>query len=209
MCIMCIQIDKQEGGMGKVYGVGINDADYVTQRNVVVDGRKKSVWRCPYYITWRDMLTRCYSEPHQKRCPTYVGCTVAEEWKIFSNFKGWMETQDWEGKQLDKDLLVEGNKRYGPDTCLFIPRLINSFMTDSGAIRGDLPIGARRSRGKYRVDCCNPFTKEQEYLGTFSCPEEAHRAWKAKKAEHARRLAEEQTDKRVKKALLERYPMPY
>lgn len=194
--------------MRKVYGVGINDADYMTQRNVVVGGKQKMDWICPYYSTWAHMLQRCYSKPYHKRQPTYVGCTVVDEWKTFSNFKTWMEAQDWQGKQLDKDLMVEGNKEYGPDTCVFVPSAVNSFMTDSGSARGALPIGVSRKGGGYQARCRNPFTKKQEYLGLFSCPEGAHLAWKAKKAGHAARLAEEQTDERVKKALIERYTMP-
>lgn len=194
--------------MKKIYGVGINDAGYTVQRDVVVDGKKKLEWRCPYYRTWKDMLKRCYSGSFQNKCPTYIGCTVTEEWKTFSNFKAWMEKQDWEGKQLDKDLLVNGNAEYSPSTCTFIPKAVNMFLTDSGAARGDLPIGVSRLKGKYMARCSNPFSKKDEYLGLFSCPQEAHLAWKAKKAEHAKRLAEEQTDERVKNALLERYPMP-
>lgn len=189
-------------------GVGINDAGYVKEKGVSIEGKWKVVWRCPYYITWTSMLKRCYSEPYHKRYPTYIGCTVTEEWKTFSNFKTWMEAQEWEGKQLDKDLLLEGNKEYGPVTCVFIPEMINKFMLDRGSCRGELPLGVDIHEGKYRAQCRNPFTKKNEYLGLFSCPEGAHRAWKAKKAEHARRLAEEQTDERVKKALLERYQMP-
>lgn len=191
-----------------VFGVGIKDAGYVVEKRVWVDGKQKQDWICPYYATWKSMLQRCYSEASHKRCPTYVGCTVSEEWKTFSNFKAWMEAQCWEGKKLDKDLLVEGNKEYGSVTCVFIPKAVNMFLTDSGAARGDLPIGVSRFKGKYLARCNNPLSKKTEYLGTFSCPEDAHLAWKAKKAEHAIRLAEEQTDDRVKKALLERYPMP-
>jgi|SRR5690554_6139504 len=194
--------------MRKVYGVGINDADYLITERRKIDGKQKVVWICPYYRTWKDMLRRCYNEPYHKRQPTYIGCTVAEEWKIFSNFRSWMETQDWQGNQLDKDLLVEGNKEYGPDACTFISKAVNMFLTDSGAARGDLPIGVCRFKGKYMARCSNPFSKKEEYLGLFPCPQEAHLAWKARKAEHAKRLAEEQTDERVKNALLERYPMP-
>ena len=104
-----------------VYGVGINDAEYVVvKREEVgnVDGKRKrkTVWRCPFYKTWSSMLRRCYSTKYQERCPTYMGCSVSEEWHTFSVFRNWMESQDWQDTQLDKDLLVEGNKVYSPET---------------------------------------------------------------------------------------------
>lgn len=198
-----------------VCGVGINDADYVVQRKETVgymDGKRKRkiVWICPYYRTWASMIVRCYSDKSQDRCPTYRGCSVSAEWHIFSNFKNWMMTQDWEGKQLDKDLFFEGNKVYSASTCVFVTQAVNSFTTDRGAARGKWQIGVywNEKVGKFKSHCRNPFTKKQEYLGLFSCPEDAYLAWKAKKAEHAKRLAEEQTDERVKKALKERYPTP-
>lgn len=30
---------------------------------------------------------------------------MADEWNTFSNFKNWMEKQNWEDKQLDKDII--------------------------------------------------------------------------------------------------------
>ena len=107
-----------------VCGVGINDADYAVQKLETVgyaDGKRKQrlVWVCPYYQTWIDMLKRCYSDKLQERQPTYKGCSVSEEWLTFSAFKVWMEKQDFERKQLDKDLLFEGNKVYSAETCVF------------------------------------------------------------------------------------------
>ena len=34
-----------------VYGWGVNDVDYNVYRTEVVDGKKKNVWRCPYYAS--------------------------------------------------------------------------------------------------------------------------------------------------------------
>ena len=99
-----------------VYGVGINDADYQVS---------KGSWRCPFYKHWKNMLARCYSPAFQRNQPLYVGCTVDPRWHRFSHFRSWMETQDWEGKQLDKDRKVLGNKVYGPDTCLWLTRKEN------------------------------------------------------------------------------------
>lgn len=194
-----------------VFGVGINDADYAVQRNETteVNGKKKQklVWRCQYYTTWKSMLQRCYSAKYQERKPTYAGCSVSDEWLTFSSFKNWMETQDWEGKELDKDILVEGNKVYSADTCVFVTQMVNKFTTDNGANRGEWKIGVYwcKQTGKFRSQCSNPFTKKQERLGYFDCEEAAHKAWANRKLELAHELAAIQTDPRVAKALIDRY----
>lgn len=72
------------------------------------------------YKTWKSMLQRCYDKKCQARQPTYLGCSVVYEWHNFQNFAEWMSKQDYEGKQLDKDIKVKGNKVYGPDTCMFV-----------------------------------------------------------------------------------------
>ena len=198
-----------------IYGVGVNDADYVVKKFETigyVDGKRKQkqVWRCTYYETWVGMLRRCYSARFQERRPTYKGCTVSAEWLTFSEFKRWMEKQDWEGNQLDKDLLIEGNRVYGPDTCVFVTQAVNTFTNDSGAGRGEWLIGVslHKGRNKFMANCSNPFTKKTENLGLFSCEQEAHEAWRKRKLELAHELAAIQTDKRVANALIERYSKP-
>ncbi len=190
-----------------VNGVGINDADYNLTEHALVDGKWKIVWRCPFYITWTNMLERCYSAKCQEKFPTYKGCSVVEEWKTFSKFKAWMEKQGWEGKQLDKDLLVHSNKVYGPEHCVFVSGQVNRFMTERTSVRGEWPIGVcwEKEEKKFRAQCNNPFTKKVEHLGVFTCPNEAHQAWLKRKREHAKALASLQTDCRVSKALIDRY----
>jgi hypothetical protein len=195
-----------------VCGVGINDADYATQVTEAIgciNGRPKweIVWCCPFYRTWRSMLKRGYSNKHKAAHPTYQDVTVCEEWHLFSTFKAWMQAQDCEGKQLDKDLLVEGNKIYSPETCVFVSGQVNRFLIDSGAARGECKIGVYRDKlsGKFRSQCSNPSTKRAEYLGMFTTEQEAHEKWLAKKLEHAYALAALQTDERVAKALIDRY----
>jgi hypothetical protein len=104
-----------------VYGVGINDADY----QVSTRDKNGKEWRCPFYKTWKNMLARCYSPAFQRNQPLYKGCSVDERWHRFSHFKSWMLEQDWEDKQLDKDMRFEGNQVYGPDTCQFLSRRDN------------------------------------------------------------------------------------
>lgn len=81
----------------------------------------------PFYTRWMSMLQRCYDAGALSRDPAYAGVTVCEEWLIFSNFKAWMETKDWEGKCLDKDL--KGGDVYSPETCLFISGDLNRYWT--------------------------------------------------------------------------------
>lgn len=199
-----------------VFGVGFNNADYVTEKRETigyVDGKQKrnQVWVCAHYRVWVDMLRRCYCEKFQQLNPTYKGCTVSNDWLTFTNFKNWMADQDFEGKQLDKDLLFEYNKVYGPDTCVFVTPAVNSFTIDRGNDRGEWLIGAcwDKQKEKFRAQCSNPFTKKQEYLGLFTTELEAHQAWQKRKLELAHELAAIQTDPRVAKALVDRYSKPY
>lgn len=193
------------------YGVGVNDADYAVQKfeTIEVNGARKQrrVWTCPYYQTWAGMLRRCYSAKFQERNPTYKGCTVSDNWLTFTNFKNWMEKQDFEGKQLDKDLIIKGNKLYNPDTCVFVSPLVNSFTIDRGASRGEWTIGVSwdKCKNKFKSLCSNPFTKKQEHLGYFDSEQDAHKAWLKRKLELAHELAAIQSDERVAKALVARY----
>ena len=198
-----------------VCGVGVNDSGYVTEKKETigyVDGKRKlkQVWVCAHYRVWVDMLRRCYCEKFQQLNPTYKGCTVSDEWLTFTNFKNWMEKQNWKGLQLDKDLLFEGNKVYSAGTCVFVTQVVNSFTNDHGAARGEWSIGTywHKRDGKFRARCCNPFTQKREHLGYFTCELEAHQAWLKRKLELAHELASIQTDPRIAKALIDRYSKP-
>lgn len=80
------------------------------------------------YTVWHSMIRRCYSEVYQKTKPTYVGCEVAEEWLIHSNFKSWFDLNYVDDWQLDKDLLGNG-KLYSKESCCFLPSEINGLFT--------------------------------------------------------------------------------
>lgn len=193
--------------MKKAYKHGINDANYNVNVYDSSSGKLVRLWTCPYYSRWIDMLKRCYSETFHKRQPTYIGCTVCDEWLYFSNFKRWMEKQDWSGKHLDKDLLVKGNKIYSPETCIFVSQAINNFTNDHSLASGNMPTGVNfhKSSGKIHARCGNPITGKREYLGEFDCQNKAHKAWAKRKHEIACILADAQDDKRLSEALRIRY----
>lgn len=174
---------------GLIHGVGINDASYVTNGKTV----------CPFYSKWRDMLGRCYSKTTYR---TYEGCTVCDDWRLFSKFKAWMEAQDWEGKELDKDLLIQGNKVYSPDTCVFVSKEVNTFTTKCQASRGEYPIGVclHKESGKFVAQC--RVDGKKKHLGIFTTVEQAHNAWVNKKRELAIELASRQEDCKISSAIL-------
>jgi hypothetical protein len=196
--------------MGKVkliYNIGVNNATYAVTRSEKVNGKQKRVWVCPYYSAWTGMLKRCYSEPYLKKHPTYRGCSVCPEWIYFMTFKAWMVTQEFEGKQLDKDILFEGNKVYSPETCRFVTDSLNKFLIDHGAARGGWPIGVHWYKRccKFMARCRNPLTKKRELLGYFICPQAAHEAWRKRKHELALALADLQDDPDIAEALRKRF----
>lgn len=198
---------------GRVYGVGINDADYLTcvreELGYTLEGKRVRgvVFQCPYYNCWTNMLKRSYNEKELTKHPSYLGCSVVPEWHYFMTFKSWMESQDWEGKQLDKDILFPGNKIYSPETCVFVDAKVNTFILESTATRGEWPIGVsfEKERGKFQAACRCIETNKRKFLGRFEDPDEAHKAWLKFKLEQAKILASEQTDPRVAKALTDRY----
>lgn len=174
-----------------IAGVGVNDATYTVQRFDRSSGKPKLTWSCPYYNRWKHMITRCYSERSLRKDPQYRDVQVCEEWLYFSNFKVWMEKQDWQGKHLDKDLLGDG-KLYSPDSCVFIPQEINKFLTSQNRKASclGLPVGVceHKKINKYGAHVHNPFTGKREHLGVFYCEKEAHKAWHKRKLELSREL---------------------
>jgi hypothetical protein len=181
-----------------VYGVGINDANYAVKPRGP-DGKRLL---CPYYETWRGMLKRAYSSKYHTHRPTYIGVTVCEEWHSFMAFRAWMMTQDWEGKHLDKDIIAPGNKVYSPNTCVFVPPAINTLLLDCAAARGEWPIGVHWNKRDKNFRAQIRIAGRPKYLGLFTCPQEAHLAWRKAKVRIVRDAAREQDDPRIYAGLM-------
>ena len=153
--------------------IGINDASYIVTTKV--DGKQTM---CPYYSRWVNMIKRCYSDEYQARYPTYIGCSVCDEWLLFSNFKEWMTGLDWQGKELDKDILVQGNKIYSPDNCIFLTSAINSLLVANDADRGKYPQGVSFNKMKGKFGAQYRVNGKTKHLGHFDNPDEASAVYK-------------------------------
>lgn len=180
-----------------IYGFGVNDADYVIKP--LINGKRKS---CPYYKRWESLLTRCYSKKSLELHPAYIGCSVSEEWKYFSNFRMWMERQDWQEKHLDKDILFPGNKIYAPDRCIFVPSYINLLLTKCDRKRGKYPLGVyycKNSKGFHSY-----FSNQGKvlHLGFYTDSFEAHRKYQLEKSKYIKEIAIKQSDYKLKNALI-------
>lgn len=174
---------------GIVYGVGINDADYL-------------VTDCLYYRKWKQMLRRCYSSNFHVKNPSYIGCDVCEEWKVFSNFKQWMMTQDWEGKELDKDIIFPGNKVYSPDKCVFVDKEVNELFSKKNkhGVHG-IHYNQRLKKYVLRSSTINP-EKKAKYSGCYVTLEEAKIASNEMRRNRIVNIANKQKDARVRDAIL-------
>lgn len=100
------------------------------------------------YKFWVRMFRRVFDEK-QGYNKAYKDVTICEEWLDFQNFARWCGEQrllnavDDKGKhyQLDKDILVKGNKTYSPDTCCFVPQKVNALLINGKTLIRKYPIG--------------------------------------------------------------------
>ena len=182
-----------------VHGIGITGDSQVR-----VDGKHTKEYRL-----WNNMLKRCYSVGCQKVRPTYIDCSVSENFRYLQYFKEWCNNQigfnsvDEKGKPfaLDKDILVKGNRVYNEDVCVFVPQEVNLLFTKRDKSRGEYPIGVsfHKSRGMLTA------TLNNKYLGYFNTAEQAFQVYKTAKEAYIKEVANKWKDKidpRVYKALM-------
>ena len=183
-----------------VYGIGIVGTKYLISEGGVLTKE---------YMLWKSMLKRCYSDVYKKKRPTYIGCEVSNKFKSYEYFYEWCNKQvgfgnkDW---HLDKDLLIKGNKIYSENTCVFIPKEINSMLIKSDKKRGEYLIGVCwHKKDKAFIAQVNKNKGKQEYLGSFKTETEAFNAYKVAKENFIKEQANKwksQIDLRAYEALM-------
>ena len=187
-----------------ILGVGII-GDEVTK----VNGN-----RLKEYNLWQGLLERCCCDKFHVKYPTYKDCSVSDNFKYYPYFKEWCNNQigfnvlDDKGNhfELDKDLLIKGNKAYSEDTCCFIPREINVALIYNQTKKGNHPIGVSYSKVNNKfVVYVKKGEGSREYLGYFEDASVAFLAYKASKEAYLKELANKWKDKidpRVYEALI-------
>lgn len=162
-------------------GIGyVGEGKYLTKEN----GRSTKIYSC-----WVHMLERCYYEKNKNLHQSYYGtCSVCDEWLNFQVFAKWYEDNFYEIRErldLDKDILIPGNKIYSPNTCLLVPQRINELFTYKLKSNG-LPVGISRTiSGQYLAK----YNGEQ--LGIYNTLEEAYEKYAIKKEEVIKQIAKQ------------------
>lgn len=84
---------------------------------------------------------------------------------------------------LDKDILVKGNKVYSPDTCVFVPHSINGLFTgcNKGRNKRKYPLGVYYDSGKKKYRANMNLDSENIKFSERNTPEEAFEDYKRHK----------------------------
>jgi hypothetical protein len=152
------------------------------------------------YTRWESMIGRCYNKEFQKRCPTYIDCSIDEEWLNFQKFSEWYDNNYYEieGEKmcLDKDILFKKNKIYSPNTCIFVPERINMLFIKNTKKRSELPVGVYKDKQRNKF-YSNLKIKDKKtiILGRHNTVEETFNIYKKAKEKHIKEVAEEYKDR--------------
>ena len=173
-------------------------------KGILGEGFKQSESQSYSFQLWKNMLKRCYSEVSFKKSPSYEQCLTSETFNDYQQFKTWCNSQLGFGNtgwELDKDILVKGNKVYSEDTCCFVPKEINLLLVKHDKGRGDYLLGVdyHKNRKQFRARCSD------KHLGWFNTEIEAFNAYKQSKEDYIKSLAnkwKDQIDPRVYEALM-------
>lgn len=137
--------------------------------------------RTKAYDYWSRMFNRCYNDKYHKDKPTYIDCSVCEEWHNFQNFASWYENnhpKDGAKYDLDKDIKVKGNKIYSPETCLFVTRKENSIESRAKNYKFTSPLGDIVDVYNLRGFCLSNNLSDSHMNGVFTGKRNSHKGWR-------------------------------
>lgn len=161
-----------------VFGVGYLGKKQDKEKKV--DNYKK------IYYVWSKMISRCYNIKDAVY-PYYgaKGHCVCSEWHSFYRFLSWAIVNGYRvDYELDKDLLNKSQmKIYSPETCVFLPKRINSALAHhefKGYNQGN----------KIRIKIWSPEYNKRVLLGVFDSEASARSAVKSAKERNVKHFAQ-------------------
>lgn len=157
---------------------------------------------------WSSIVRRTNKEgSYQKQNPTYT-CSE-NNFQSYQDFASWCQTKEdyWKiddnGRwwQLDKDLLIRGNKIYSPSTCIFVPQAVNTCYSnvepDEGGLQG---VRLDIKTQKYVARCCVEGSTSR-HIAYYITAQDAHRAWQEAKIKQTEILIDKSYSKEVNSLL--------
>lgn len=168
-----------------MYGVGYND----TKANGLTS---------EYHSSFEANLKRVYSHYWiVENRPSYILATTSDDFLYESNYVKFREANYYtyispisgeeESPDLDKDILLEGNKHYSYDLVAYVPQFVNQAMTEKES-DSELPLGVTKLKGSFKMSITK-FGKTISEKG-FKTAQEAHKAWQKEKIEYLKTVAE-------------------
>lgn len=169
----------------------------VTQRKMSKYTRKRSIYptkingkSTKLFEIWRGIRKRCGKHKN------YIDCKVCDAWMYdYQAFAEWATPRCKDGWEIDKDLLVKGNRVYSPETCCFIPQHINTILVKNNARRGKHPIGISYYEKDRLYQSRVSEYGNLVYLGSFRDQISAFEAYKKEKERYIKKVADKWKDK--------------
>ena len=153
----------------KVLGYGTNNANYKTKH-------------CPIYKIWRKMLFH----------------NVCEEWRIFTNFKDWIENKKYMGTDIYLDLLLPKTAEHSPLNSYLLPNALMEIFREDTKTKGYCE-DKTRTKNKYKVSITSLL--KRQHIGYFATPELARKAYLEARIKYLTEIAQMQPE-RIKQGLL-------
>jgi hypothetical protein len=144
----------------------------------------------PCYKFWDGIIRRCTGRVSEECSIIYKGVTISERWRRFDHFLddlkdliGFKECIEngvkWD---VDKDLLIYGNKLYSKETCCIIPGTINAFFTNNQRRRNTSGyIGVSRVGKTNKWASWIRSEGKNKHLGNYATPSEAYEVYHKEK----------------------------
>lgn len=184
---MQILYDTEEIGFYPLCASAVSDI-----KDIDTGEYRKTILFCGYQFHTRagllylNMKKRCNSGS-----PAYIDCTVSEDWlNSFESFANWSRSQigyyqkDENNQlfELDSDLLSNGHKRYGAESCTYLPAAINAAIAHNGSMGC-----SQLSSGKWKAQLSK--YGKQKHIGVFDTKKAAVAAYRKARKLYIKELA--------------------